>query len=739
MGISHINLPVEPAAAITATFTSEPVEQPLAFWLQKLEMPARITFAPYNQVFQELLDSSSLLTTNRDGINVILVRLEDWQKDETGEKADGACASYQNIERNVRDLISALTVAAARSTVPYLVCLCPASPAQARDLQKVLFLKRMEDLIVSELDYISGVYVVTTAELAATYPVREYYDPTGDRLAHSPFTPMFYTALGTMIARRMYHLKNHPYKVIVLDGDQTLWNGICGEDGPWGVQIDPARKAIQEFMVQQHDAGMLLCLCSKNNEDDVVEIFERRTDMTLKRDHFAAWRVNWRTKSENIKSLAKELHLELDSMIFMDDDPVECAEVQANCSAVLTLQLPTDPMIITKFLNNLWLFDRLKITVESSRRTALYRQNKEREQFRKETLTLQGFLAGLCLNVEILPLTPHQVTRVSELTQRTNQFNVTAIKRTELEIQQFCRPDSAECFVVHVKDRFGDYGLVGLIIFKVSSGSMIVDTFLLSCRALGRGIEHQMLAKLGEVAKQRGFDRVDVPYTRTKRNQPAFDFLESIGADFKEPLGNGFVFRFPKEYAAKVSYSPLATEQDHRFPIEQTDYQRALPNSAVDTRAKAALLNSIATEFYDIEQIQKLILDPVHARSDLKTTFMAPRTAIEEQLAEMCSELLGIEQVGVNDSFFDLGGHSLLAMQVLSRVRDAFQIDLSPRLLFTTQFTVAELAKKVVKEQIQQADPEEIATVLNKLNTLSDDEVKTLIGIKASADEQSSE
>lgn len=737
--MSNLELPVEPTVAITATFTSEPIEQSLAFWLQKLEIPARLTFAPYNQVFQELLDPSSLLTTNRYGFNVILVRLEDWQRDESGEKADEVSTSYRNIERNVRDLISSLTVAAARTTVPHLVCLCPGLPAKAGDTQKVLFLKQMENLIVSELDEVSGVYVVTTAELASTYPVREYYDPTGDKLAHSPFTPMLYTALGTMISRKIYDLKNLPYKVILLDGDQTLWSGICGEDGPFGVQIDPARKAIQEFMVQQHNAGLLLCLCSKNNEDDVFDVFERRTDMTLKRDHLTAWRVNWRAKSENIKSLAKELQLELESMIFIDDDPVECAEVQANCPAVLTLQLPTDSLLASKFLSNLWLFDHLKTTAESRRRTDLYRENKEREQFRKETLTLQDFLAGLCLNVQISSLTTHQVARVSELTQRTNRFNVTAIKRSELEIQQLCQPGSAECLVVHVKDRFGDYGLVGLIIFKVSSGSMIVDTFLLSCRSLGRGIEHQMLAKLGEVAKQRGFDRVDVPYIRTKKNQPSFDFLEGVGADFKQPLSNGFVFRFPAQYAATVSYNPLATERDHRFPIEQTDYKGAAPCSVVDTRAKAALLNSIATEFYDIDQVQKSISGPVQARADLKTTFVAPRTAIEEQLAEMCSELLGIEQVGVNDSFFDLGGHSLLATQLLSRVREAFQIDLSLRVLFTTQFTVAELAKKVVEEQIKQSDPEEIATVLKKLNALSDDEVKTLLGTKASANYQTLE
>ncbi len=142
-------------------------------------------------------------------------------------------------------------------------------------------------------------------DLLDAYPVDEIFDPRGDRLAHIPYTPAFYAALGTMIARRIYALRSTPYKVIAFDADQTLWSGVCGEDGPLGVGIDPPRQAIQEFLVRQHDAGMILCLCSKNNDEDAAAVFESRPEMVLRRDLIVGWRVNWSPKSENLRSLAR--------------------------------------------------------------------------------------------------------------------------------------------------------------------------------------------------------------------------------------------------------------------------------------------------------------------------------------------------------------------------------------------------------------------------------------------------
>ena len=385
-------------------------------------------------------------------------------------------------------------------------------------------------------------------------------------------------------------------------------------------------------MVRQHDSGMLLCLCSKNNEEDVIEVFERRSEMVLKRDHVIASRINWRPKSENIKSLAQELNLGLDSFIFFDDSPVECAEVQANCPEVLTIQLPMDPGSAPRFLNHLWVLDHLKITDEDKARTALYHQNKQREQLRNESPSLEDFYTSLGLKVQISPVALHQYARVAELTQRTNQFNLTTIRRSDAEIQKLCQGGTSECLVVDVRDRFGDYGLVGVIIFTTDSDALRADTFLLSCRALGRGVEHRMLAKLGEIARTRGLSRVNVPFIRSKKNQPALDFLKLVGDPFEEPSDLGIVFRFPAESATEISYKPSGDGLASPLPADGTISVAVTGTQDASARTKAVLLSSIAGELHSVQQIHELICSQTRTRPELANAIVPSRTPTEELL-----------------------------------------------------------------------------------------------------------
>ncbi|MDQ3917565.1 MAG: HAD-IIIC family phosphatase, partial [Acidobacteriota bacterium] len=552
----------QPVITVTSSFTAEPVEKTLAFWTRQLEMPHRVEFAPYNQVFQQLLDPNSLLSRNRAGVNVVLVRFEDWQRfgesGGEGEPADPARLSAEQVERDVRDLTEALRGAGERAAAPLLVCVCPPSPAALAPRGRADFFRRMEELLQAGLEEANGVYLVTSAELAEIYPVADYYDAHADRLGHVPYVPAFFTALGTMIARKAHALKGNPYKVIVLDCDDTLWDGVVGEDGALGVRLGEPHRRLQQFMVAQHDAGMLICLCSKNSEEDVLEVLERHAEMPLRREHLAAWRINWRPKSENVLALAEQLGLGLDSFIVIDNNPVECAEIRARCPGALVLQLPEKHEDFPRFLRHTWAFDRLKVTAEDRRRTALYRTNAERERARRESMTFADFLAALDLKTQIGEVTPEQFERVAQLTQRTNQFNLTTVRRTAAEARALCRAGGKGCLAVEVSDRFGDYGLVGVLIYEPAAGALEVDTFLLSCRVLGRGVEHRMLARLGELARERELTRVNLYYVPTQRNRPALDFLESLGAGH-EPLGEGRrLYSLPAEFAAAVKYDPDA-------------------------------------------------------------------------------------------------------------------------------------------------------------------------------------
>src|SRR6185295_4990675 len=190
-------------------------------------------------------------------------------------------------------------------------------------------------------------------------------------------------------------------------------------------EVSAPYRTLQEFMVGQMRAGMLLCVCSKNNEKDALEVFERRTDMALKREHFVAWRINWGRKSDNLESLAGELGLGLESFIFIDDNPAECADVRSRCPGVLALQLPQDGERIPAFLDHAWAFDHAAPTEEDQNRTRMYRENAERHKLREQACSLKEFINGLELRVEIAEASEEQLARVSQLTYRTNQFNFT--------------------------------------------------------------------------------------------------------------------------------------------------------------------------------------------------------------------------------------------------------------------------------------------------------------------------
>jgi FkbH-like protein len=705
--------------AITATFTAEPLEEVLAFWMSELAIPARIRFAPYNQVFQQLLDPGSLLAQNQHGVNVVLIRLEDWQRFETA--TNGAHLAWpsvaEKIQHNCDNLAAVLQAVTQRSAVPYIICLCPPSPQFNADPRRADLLRRIEQDLSAQLRGQSRLYLMTVQELIQSYTVADAYDPHGDALGHIPYTASFFASLGTALARKIHRLWTAPHKVIVVDCDDTLWRGICGEVGPFGVELDPPRRILQEFLVEQHDAGMLLCLCSKNNEADVLEVFDRRPEMPLQRRHLVAHRINWQSKSANLQALAHDLQLSLDSFIFLDDNPMECAEVQAACPEVLTLQLPQPVDRLPGFLKHLWAFDHAKVTEVDRKRTEMYRQGQERDQLRRQALTLADFLAGLGLEVQIRAMLPEHLDRVAQLTERTNQFNFTTVRRSETAIQQLYQTGELECCVVEVRDRFGDYGLVGVLLFREQKQSLEVDTFLLSCRVLGRGVEYRMLNYLGQLAQTGGLRGVDIRVVPTKKNQPAREFLEAVGAGFGQSVPEGMHYRLPVEHACQaVPRQALVDSAPDETPPKQ---EPAADCTTPAAQARAQLFTRIATELTDPAQVLRAVAawrakQTAPATPVKRAPYAAPRTPVEQAVAEVFGEVLGQTPIGIHDNFFLLGGDSLRGTQVVARLRQAFAIELVLRSLFDAP-TVASFAVTILEHLAARSESEEVVALLEDL------------------------
>ena len=558
-------------------------------------------------------------------------------------------AARTNLQRNVQEFCAALRAHRQRTAAPLVLCLCPAKTADAA-------LDEAERALLRESGAIANVHVIPSAALLRRYPVQNFHDAEAARAGHVPYTPEGYAALGTAILRAIHGLKRKPHKVIALDCDNTLWKGVCGEDGAAGVELSAARRGLHEFMIAQMQAGMLLCLCSKNNERDVLDVFEQRGDMPLRLSHFAARRLNWECKARNLQSLAAEIGVGLDSFIFVDDDARECAEVRRLCPAVLTLQLPGEESALGDFLEHAWAFDRSPVTEEDRSRTRMVQENAQRRQFRGQASSLKDFIDGLELRVGIAEAADEDLARVAQLIARTNQFSLVTRRRSESELRQFLRDSGAGCIGVRVADRFGDYGLVGAALYELAPARLKVDSLLLSCRALGRGVEHAMGAWLGRRALAEGRREVEFAYRPTERNLPAQEFIAAICG----PI-------VAAERLANLAYTPA------ELPAEEISADRTPQpvESAWDFAGAghSERLQAIARDLGGIGQIARAI--EARGRTPLAgaASPLAEAGSLEAALADIWARVLGRTRVGVHDNFFDAGGTSLKAVRVVALVK----------------------------------------------------------------------
>lgn len=661
---------------VTANFTSEPIGESLQFWLEFLGFgSARIEFSGYNQVFQELLTPTGRLRSSTWGVNVLLVRLEDWARSQEHARR------VEIVKTVTREFIQALSEFALIAHRPTIVMLCPISAGANADKEFGPMLHGLQQECAAAIGRIRGVTLVTPTDLDALYPVDVVEDPESDRQGHIPFTTAYWTAIGTMVARKARPLFQAPVKVVVVDADNTLWNGVVGEIGSAQISLDEGRRCLQEQLLQLKRHGVLLAIASKNEEHDVVSAF-CRPDMLLRRDDFVTWKVNWESKSRNIAALARELELGLDSFVFLDDNPVECAEVGANCPGVIPILIPHDTALLPEFLAHIWAFDTATTTALDESRTEMYRQQSQRNQFRAAAGNFADFIAGLQLHVTVTPPSPAQYERAAQLTQRTNQFNTSGIRRTTPAFGSLIQSGEKQALLVGARDRFGDYGDVGLAIYSVGEKRLTIETLLMSCRVLGKGVEHQLLAEIGNKAKTLGIDEVVIPFTPSERNLPAKNFLDGVGA---QRIDDGS-YRLSATQAAEVRFVPETAESE------------VVVVEVGPTRSKSVTrqdFSRIAASFRSVSEISKAIAGRLEReRPQLATSFVAPSTPHEVVLTRIWEEVLHVRQIGAHDRFLDLGGKSLQAVAIVGRIAAEMGMRLPLDVLFSNA-TIAELAGRL--------------------------------------------
>ena len=331
-------------------------------------------------------------------------------------------------------------------------------------------------------------------------------------------------------------------KCVILDLDNTMWGGIIGDDGMEGIQIGNLGigKAFTEFQLwlkKLKNRGIILAVCSKNTESIAMEPFLHHPDMVLHADDITVFMANWESKVDNIRSIQEILNIGFDSMVFLDDNPFERNVVREHIPQICIPELPEDPAEYLEFLYSLNLFETLAFSKEDAERTQLYQTEAKRVTLQKKFTNEDDFLQTLNMTSEVQPFNKFNTPRVAQLTQRSNQFNLRTIRYTESEIENLLNSDNYFNFAFTLKDKFGDNGLICVIIlFKKSNTTLFIDTWLMSCRVLRRGMENFVLNKLVSFAQNHGFSELVGEYIVTQKNGMVKDHYLNLGFESSDKL-----------------------------------------------------------------------------------------------------------------------------------------------------------------------------------------------------------
>ncbi|MBI3878953.1 MAG: HAD-IIIC family phosphatase [Verrucomicrobia bacterium] len=350
-----------------------------------------------------------------------------------------------------------------------------------------------------------------------------------------PCSPALLVDLAREAAHLILTLRAPPKKVLVLDLDNTLWGGVVADDGIEGIELGDtsprgeAFKAFQKYVASLKERGVLLAVCSKNDHARAFEAVEKHPEMVLRPADFVAFTANWDPKSDNLRRMAVELELGLDSFVFVDDNPAEIEIVRQFAPEVTTILLGPDPADYVGQLQDCRLFESHSFTAEDAQRTGQYRAEAGRKALLVSASDMDAYLESLAMTAEIREFTAEDAPRLAQLINKSNQFNLTTRRRTEAEVLALVGRAESVAFSVRLADRFGDHGLISIVIGHVRDGALEIDTWLMSCRVLKRQVEETVLNELARLARARGCARLAGVYLPTAKNEMVRDFYPRMG------------------------------------------------------------------------------------------------------------------------------------------------------------------------------------------------------------------
>jgi len=527
-------LPVRPEgyascrALVLADFTTTPLVPCLRIEALKRTIDVQVREADFGQIEPFLVNPAHALRDFNPDLVFILLHPPSRFANMTDDAEAGARA-VQAWQDSLTGAIRAYSRSGAAPVVLSNLMPFPRSPLGILDAERPGIgnaLRAADHALHALAAELPAVHLLDLRGAVERIGLNAGMDPRMAVLARLPFSHEANLAIAREMSRFLWAACGLTRKCAVLDLDNTLWGGIIGEDGPDRIALGDeapglAYKQFQRALKGLRQTGVLLAVCSKNTESVVLPILEGHPEMILRPADLAAWRINWRDKAANLRELAAELRIGLNSMVFFDDDPRERERIRQELPEVIVHDLPDDSALFADSLLEACYFDKLAITEEDLHRAEMYEAQKQRSEQEHAAASLADYLRSLDMTVTMDATGDVDFARVHQLIGKTNQFNTTTIRYSEAALRGIMNDPDAGVFHLRLRDRFGDSGLTGVAILRYRGDTGEIDTFLLSCRILGRTVETAFLSFLSRQAIARGCARLVGRFRPTDRNAPA--------------------------------------------------------------------------------------------------------------------------------------------------------------------------------------------------------------------------
>ncbi|WP_130471013.1 HAD-IIIC family phosphatase [Candidatus Magnetaquicoccus inordinatus] len=544
--------------AILRNIMIEPLVTYLRYGVLKLGLNAQVTLGEYDTVFQEAIAGSSTVYDQSTDVLLVFLHLEGISWDLA---RNFNALSSQAIEEEVARIIDYCQAivhnlrAKSAAMILWHGFLPPAYPALGifdaqSDAGQSHALQRLNTALRAVVSAVANAYFVDMGLCLARVGESHFYDERYWHMARAPYTLEACAAIAQEDVKFLRARFGKNKKCLVLDCDNTLWGGIVGEDGLNGIKLGTtspgsAYRELQQQILDLHHRGIILALCSKNNEADVWEVFQNHPGMVLKRQHFAAWRINWQDKATNIRELAVAINIGLDSMVFVDDSAFEVNWVRQELPDVEVMHLPKENIFRARQqLSACGLFDTLTVSQEDRARGSMLTAEAARQQILHSASDLHTYYKSLEMRVVVSFVDAQSLQRVAQLTQKTNQFNLTTRRYSDADIGHFIASAESDVLYIQLEDKFGDFGIIGVCILRYEKDQAYFDTFLLSCRALSRGVEDVLLTQALLLAKRRGATVAVGEYYATRKNSQTESFYGTRGFVAAQQDGSSASKRF---------------------------------------------------------------------------------------------------------------------------------------------------------------------------------------------------